>query len=226
MRTSPSCRPTIPRGATSTINELTRREFAERGHRGHHASTTASTSTRRPGDRAATRRLLGVGRRRAAGRSIPCGPSRARTCPPRSALAEALGGDLLAARAGGGRLRTASSTACWPAPLPRDPPAPLPARARRRTPRADAVAFPSTWEGFGNPPIEAALHRRPVAVGPYPVGARAARRSASDGSTPTTPRRSRRVLARPDEQLLDHNGASPASTSRSSGWRRRSTAAR
>jgi mannosylglucosylglycerate synthase len=35
----------------------------------------------------------------------------------------------------------------------------------------DAVVLPSTWEGFGNPSVESAMHDRALAIGSYPVAA-------------------------------------------------------
>jgi glycosyltransferase involved in cell wall biosynthesis len=71
---------------------------------------------------------------------------------------------------------------------------------------ADAVALPSTWEGFGNATIESALHRRPLAIGRYPV----AREIAAFGFRwfpADDPRPLSDWLSHPDQALLETNAA-------------------
>ena len=148
-----------------TINELTRRQMAERGI---DATTIYNAfDVHEPiGDRAATRAAFAIDPHE----RLVIHPVRAiqrKNIPKALAMAEALDatywllgeaeegyGSELARILSRARTRvihrTSSDRAGFYA-------------------ASDVVAFPSTWEGFGNPPIEAAIFRRPVAVGRYPV---------------------------------------------------------
>ncbi len=148
-----------------TINEMTRLEMAERGL---DATTIYNGFDTHPpaGDRDGTRERLGV----APEETLVVHPVRAierKNIPAALALTEQLGGVywlLGPAEDGYGPtldslLETAGCRVVWWGDFSRPD----------LYAAADLVAFPSTWEGFGNPPIEAAIHRKPVVVGPYPV---------------------------------------------------------
>ena len=123
-------------------------------------------------DRAAVRARLGV----TPDERLLLHPVRAiprKNIPGALALAEAVGGTYwLSGPAEDGygptldALLSATTVPVLRTPVPSEPGAMVDAYAA-----CDAVLFPSHWEGFGNPPIEAALHRRPAAVGSYPIGA-------------------------------------------------------
>jgi mannosylglucosylglycerate synthase len=195
--------PDDPAWVHVTINELSRKELADRGI----SATTVYSgfADPPPGRRELARERLGL----AAGERLLLQPTRAiarKNVPAGLALAEAVGA---------GFWLTGPSEEGYGPELER-----LLAAARCRVHRrlpdgltmddayaaCDAVVFPSTWEGFGAPVVEASLHRRALAVGDYPVAAELAafglRWFPVDDPEPL-----RAFLADPDQALLDHNRA-------------------
>jgi glycosyltransferase involved in cell wall biosynthesis len=182
------------------INRLTERQFAERGLEAV-CIWNGFDVLHHEGRRDATRDRLAVGE----GELLVAHPVRAiarKDVPAAVRLAEALGGTYWL---------TGPAEEGYDAELEQ-----VLGRARCRVlhrslpdrrdvyAAADVVAFPSTWEGFGNPPIEGSIHRRPVAIGPYPV----AREFIDLGFRwfdAADPEPLRRWLADPDPTLLDHN---------------------
>ncbi|HWD45703.1 MAG TPA: glycosyltransferase family 4 protein [Actinomycetota bacterium] len=199
----PGWPPDDPAWRHVTINEHSRKELADRGL----AATTVYSGFPEPapGRRELARARLGV----VGGRRLLLQPTRAiprKNIPAGLAMAEALGADYWL---------TGPSEDGYGPELERLLAA-AGARVHRRIPggltvddayaACDAVVLPSTWEGFGAPLIEASLHRRPLAVGDYPVARELAafgfRWFPSDDPGPL-----RAFLDRPDLALLERNHA-------------------
>ncbi|MCU1449510.1 MAG: hypothetical protein JWP02_1680 [Acidimicrobiales bacterium] len=186
-----------------TTTELSARQLAERGICAtvvHNAFETDASG----GNRHLARAAIGVG----PGERLLVQPTRAlprKNVPGGVALAEALGatfwltgdaeegyGPELARVFDSARVRTIHGN---PGLEPADVYA-----------AADAVVLPSTWEGFGNPAIESAVHRRPLAIGEYPV-AEELRAFGFDWFPVSDPGPLRAWLEHPDVEVLDVNHA-------------------
>lgn len=161
--------PTDPAWVHVTINDLSRAELAEHGIA---ATTVRNTFDPDPpaGDRDGARTLLGV----APGRRLVVQPTRAlarKGVPDALALAGALDAVywLLGPAEDGYGPELDRLLAAAPVPVIHGlAPGVVMADVYAA---CDAVAFPSSWEGFGNPVVESALHRRPLALRRYPVAA-------------------------------------------------------
>jgi mannosylglucosylglycerate synthase len=162
--------PNDPAWAHVTINELSRRQLAQRGIA---ATTMYNRFDPDPpaGGRDRVRRALGV----ADGTRLLLQPTRAlerKDVAAGLSVAAAVGGTywlLGPAEDGyGPELERLVARASVPVLLGTGSVA---GSIDEAYTASDVVVLPSTWEGFGNPSLESATHRRPLAVGPYPVAA-------------------------------------------------------
>ena len=188
-----------------TINELSRRELAAHGIEAttiYNCFDTAAPA----GARDDTRSALGVARNE----RLFLQPTRA--LPRKNvggglALAHALGATywlLGPAEDGYGPELDRLFAGAEGRVLHGPPPSADPRRAADAYAACDVVLLPSTWEGFGNPALESAVHRRPLCIGQYPV----ARELAGFGFEwlpLDDPDLVDRWLAAPDASVLRHN---------------------
>ncbi len=199
--------PDDPEWVHVTINELSRRELAAHGVV-ERVTTIYNTFEPEPaaGDRQGVRRALGL----AETDRLLLQPTRAlerKNIPAAIALAESVGGVfwlLGPAEDGyGPELQRVVGRARCPVVLG------VPSGGCTigdAYAACDAVLLPSSWEGFGNPSVESATHRRPLAIGPYPVAAEL----ASFGFRwfdALAPSELGNWLAAPDQELIEHNHA-------------------
>jgi len=190
-----------------TVNELSRRQLAARGIDAVTVRNAFDPDVA-DGERAATRRALGV----AEGERLVLQPTRAlarKNVAGGLAVAEALGATFwLLGPAEDGYGPELDRLLATARPPVRHGPGLGGAGADVVDAYAacDVVALPSTWEGFGNPAVESAVHRRPLAIGPYPVAAELAAFGftwfALDQLGPLAA-----WLDRPDPALLEANRA-------------------
>jgi len=194
------------------INDITQAQMSARGFEATRIYNPFDCSPQ-PGDRALGRRLLGV-REDELLVLHPVRAIRRKDVPAALRIAEKLDGTYwLAGPAEDGYgpileqiLRQAKCRVISPAAASGLPQDRLNMTTSDMYATADLVVYPSWWEGFGNPPAEAAIHGLPVVVGDYPV-AQELRQLGFKWYYPWEISAVASFLAAPDQQLLEHNRA-------------------